>query len=1031
MPGVTQSVTGRAILALPKRMALSIRLFGPLEITLDGQPLPKLARPGGERLLALLAVRGGGPLPRPVVAATLWPESEEARAQFYLRRSLTEVRRALGPDVARYLTEPTTRSLGMNPESVECDLIRFDAALAARDHSGAAALYGGPLLEGWDDEWVLSERTRCEAAFLDALEATALGAKGTREAVGVLRRIVAIEPGRESAWRALMEALASEGEAGELVQAYRRLRIHLRREARIEPSPETRACYERLRDDLRRRAAAFRPPSTVPLDLPAEPTARIPKPRTPLIGRAAEIESVRTLLGSERLATLVGIGGVGKTRLALAVLEGGSSNGETWWADLSALRDPALVRGRLADAVGVPEESLTGFLSERTGLLAVDNCEQVLDGAARAIADLLDDCPGLKVLATSREPLGVPGESVWRVPALSASESVALFLDRAKRVRADWTLTPETAPAVAGICRRLDDIALAIELATALLSVLTVEEIAERLDRRFEVLRFGARTLEARQRTLEAAMDWSWELLAPSERTLLGRLSVFAGGWNLEGAESVCGPGVLGDLRALAEKSLVVHEPPLGRYRLLETVREYAAARLDPADAPEVLRRHAEYFTGLAARAHARRGGGEAPRWMERLEADHDNLRAALDWSVERDPAGALRLGGSLYPFWRERGYRVEGSGRLRAALAAAPNGHPERARALLGLGGLCYDFDEYAAALAHLKAAREAALESADGWCAAESLRLEGLVLWNRGEHVSARACYEASLEGFRAEGRRDGMASVLACLGHLAWNLGDLPTATDFNTESQALYRTLGDEGGIAETSAHLGLIARSAEDYPLARRHLGEALDVRRRLGLRAGVAAAEHHLGVVAFLEGNLDEAAERLNASLSVWGELSDRGWQALSLNYLGLVFRDRGELAEAEACLVRALAIRRATPSKRAVAGVLFALGGVSLRRGDDSLAAARFAESVRLRQEIGHGEGVCESLCGLAVARAALGDAARSAACLRRARAGWDGPLPKGAQRFWDEACAKLGVPPGEIPQTSAESLESLDEFV
>ena len=624
----------------------------------------------------------------------------------------------------------------------------------------------------------------------------------------------------------------------------------------------------------------------------------------------------------------------------------------------------------------------------------------------------------------------MPGEFVWRVPTLAANESVALFLDRAQRIRPDWTVTPERAATIAGICRRLDDIALAIELATALLSSLTVDEIAARLDERFDLLRYGARTLQARQQTLEAAMDWSWELLSDGERALLASLTVFFGGWNLEAAESVCGPRVLPSLRALVEKSLVVYEGGRGRYRLLETVREYARLRLSPERAERIRERHGLFFQALAERATERRSSTLSARAMQLLDADHDNLRAAFDWGLTTGHGVAIGLAGTLWPFWRERGFRSEARRRLTDALSSAPGDAIGRQNALLGLGFLCYDFDDYDGAIANLEEASAFAERSGDPWCQAEALRGRGLVLWNQGHSALARDCYDKALARFAELDRKDGVAATLAALGHLAWNLGDLATATARNIECQAIFRDLGDEAGLAETASHLGLIARSVDDFPLARQHFLEALEIRERLGFAAGVATIEHHLGVVAFCEGSLDEATERLTRSAEAWRELGDRGWESNSLNYLGLVHRDRGDLASAEKTLLDALELRRKTSGARAVAGLLFALGGVSLQGGAASLARDRFLESAGIRHALALREGTVEALSGLAASLATLGDLDAASTSLAVAGELAAGEIFEGAERFAALARAALGTAASAVPLDLPTVTELLDRL-
>ncbi|MGH2389011.1 MAG: ATP-binding protein, partial [Chloroflexota bacterium] len=475
------------------------------------------------------------------------------------------------------------------------------------------------------------------------------------------------------------------------------------------------------------------------------PRHNLPRALSSLVGREAERREVPALLGEARLVTLTGSGGVGKTRLALAVageLVDHYPDG-VWLVELAAQAEPVLVPGAVAAALDVREEpgrlltaTLQDSLRDRRLLLVLDNCEHLVAACADLAAALLRACPGLRILATSREGLQVSGECLWRVPSLTVPdpghplppeltgsyEAVRLFVARARERRSDFTLNSQNARAVAEICARLDGIPLAIELAAARVGSLAVEGVAARLDDRFRLLTGGPRTALPRQRTLRAALVWSYDLLSEQEQVLLDSLSVFVGGWTLQAAEAVCGVGgaegerlggsadlpdvgtweVLDLLDRLVNKSLVQAEERAGgevRYALLETVRQYGQERLSAAgDAEATRRRHLAYFLALAEEAAPRLTDPEQGVWLGRLEADHDNLRAALGWARDSGVAEpALRLAAALWRFWATRGYLSEGRGWLEAVLADSEQRWPTaRAMALNGSGILAHHQGEY-----------------------------------------------------------------------------------------------------------------------------------------------------------------------------------------------------------------------------------------------------------------------------------------------------------------------------------------------
>ena len=454
-----------------------------------------------------------------------------------------------------------------------------------------------------------------------------------------------------------------------------------------------------------RRLRAVEPAEAEPAPRsPERPPHNLPSELSSFVGREEELTEVKRLLENNRLLTLTGSGGCGKTRLALAAARKVVERFENgvWMVELASLAEPSLVPQAVASTLGVRErpgssltEALSDYLRTRKLLLLLDNCEHLVDACAALAGALLHSCPGLRVLATSREALGITGEIAWPVPSLSLPdlrrlpdieslpryESARLFVERATTVNPNFKLTEQNAPAAAQVCYRLDGIPLAIELAAARAKVLSVEEISARLGDSFRLLAAGSRTAMPRQRTLHATMDWSHELLSQKERVLFRRLSVFAGGFTLEAAESICAgeelqrDEVLDLLSHLVDKSLVIMwEDRTGtRYRLLETIRQYGKERLEEVgEAAHVRERHAGYYLAVAEEAEPELKGERQVAWLERFELEHDNLRGAISWSLERRKAqDAARLGWALWLFWWIRGHFAEGRRWMEQALSA------------------------------------------------------------------------------------------------------------------------------------------------------------------------------------------------------------------------------------------------------------------------------------------------------------------------------------------------------------------------
>ncbi len=611
----------------------------------------------------------------------------------------------------------------------------------------------------------------------------------------------------------------------------------------------------------------------------------LPIQLTSFVGREKEIGEVKRLLSTSPLVTLIGAGGCGKTRLALQVAAGSVAeypNG-VWLVELAPLSDPALVLPTVAatqDLREVPDRPLAKTLADhlhpKSLLLVLDNCEHVIQACAELAETLLRTCPNLKLLATSREALNIAGETALSVPSLSLpdvhrttdvarmtqSEAVRLFVDRALAVKPDFHMTEANAPIVAQICLRLDGIPLALELAAVRVRALSLEQIAARLDDRFRLLAGGSRTALQRHQTLTALMDWSYDLLSEAERTVLRRLAVFWGGWTMEAAEAVCmGKGVeaaevLNLLTHLVDKSLVVVDEHKGvtRYRLLETIREYALRRLlESGEAETIRRQHASFFLILAEAVKLRDETWGV--WLKRFVSEHDNLRAALDWAFETDPDLGLKLVDVLGRFWFYSGYLSEGRGYLMRALEVtkAAGFTSRRAEVLHDAGRLAWQQGDYASARALLEESATLYREVGDKRFLALSL-----IFWGRIEAVlhgpqAALALQEEGIAILRGLGDlgKFYLANGLSYLGTSVAAQGDEETAHALQEESAALFREIGSKEFLATPLGYLGYLALRRGNYAEARSLFEESLRLWR----------GSHQWGIAWRLEGFAGLAAK--------------------------------------------------------------------------------------------------------------------------------------------------------------------------
>ena len=755
-------------------------------------------------------------------------------------------------------------------------------------------------------------------------------------------------------------------------------------------------------------------------------THNLPPQLTPFIGREALVAEIRERLEQPgvRLLTLTGPGGAGKTRLALQVaaeLVEVYADG-VWFVPLAPVATGTLVAATIAGALGIRETatdsveaSLRAYLRPRRLLLVLDNFEHVVD-ASPLVADLLSQCPDIQVLATSRAPLHISGEHELAIPSLElpplaralrlddalASEAVRLFVDRARAVQSTFELTEENAETVIAICRRLDGLPLAIELAASRVRLLPPKAILARLDSRLTLLTGGGRDRPERQQTLRGAITWSHDLLDRSQQTLFRRLAVFAGGWTLDAAEAIVGFGtdppisVFDCLDALHDSSLIrlqessepdaVADP---RFAMLQTIHEFASEQLTASgELAQVQENHAAWFLDLAREAEPQLPGPSAVSWLDRLEGDHDNLRAALDWlRGQGDGERAVTLAAALWRFWWLRGHVAEGRRQLETALAVdGSTASPARATALDGGGVLAETQGDYDRANALHREALALSRERDDKSGIARALGNLGVVAFDRGDDHQATSFLEESLALAREVGDQLLVATALNDLGAVAFERGDLDRAAPLYQESLGLRRRIGSGSEIARALNNLGGVAFARGDFGEACQLFSESLSLYRDAGDRWGAAGALLGLAVANHRQGNAPHAVMLLEESLSLFGEVGDRRGAALAALNLGDALRDSDDLTQAGVHYRDALVEFGAMEDRARVAQGLLGLGSAMVRAGDFERAATLLGAASTLTpgEEPKTGDATPETAsraADLEAIRAALGEEASTRA--------------------------------------------------
>ncbi len=960
---------------------LRIHVLGEFRVEADGVVLGDANWPRRDvkRLLQLLAVRHAHRLGREEIAEILWPgvAGEAGRNRLYnivylLRGVLEPQRPARAPSSfvhsgAEMLHLGPAQALWIDADAFEQAL---DAAVAAEPYAAqglleqAAGLYRGPLLEGTSDEpWVEPDRTHLEQRYRGALRSLAQSHQGqgrTEAAIGMLQRLVRIDLTDEAAQRSLIQALADAGRTAEALAQYRLCKEVLAAELGVAPSSQTVALAQRLKAPGVAAEASPSGASTLEAHVAgasavgAAPTPRrhqLPHGLPSLIGRDGELAALRALCerADTRLLTLIGVGGVGKTQLALrlgAALQGRFEHGVAFvsLAALAPQSEPQWVASTVARALGLvqsgaatPQELLREHLADKQLLLVLDNFEHLLPHAARLLSEWLAHAAQLTLLVTSRTPLHVQGERLFALgplalpnaaggsdgatpPAsLARVPALALFVQRAAAIDSTFALTADNAAAVSAICTHLDGLPLAIELAAARIRLFAPADLLARLDRRFALLSHGLLDSPDRHRSLGAVLDWSYQLLSPAAQQLFAAMSVFRGGATLEAIQAVCGAGdgsVDDVVDALLDHNLLVVHVDAGgdrRFGMLESVWAYAAQRLNRA--ADLQHQHAQYFCAMVQNIECQLRGPQQKALLDRLEADHDNLRAALRWGIHNDATLAHQLSASMSELWIVRGHATEAQdfmGRILALRADVPPAH--RARALQTASRMQWRLGNFQAADTLLKQVLK--LQRAVGDSLGMARALNGLAAMRgaMGQPEDAVPMLQLALEQARSSGQGFAVSSVLMNLGQVLINLGEYRLARTYVQESEALQRQLNDSCGLCYLLMTAGELARVHNDIEGAQLCFDEALDLARGNG----------------------------------------DRPLIATALSLLCQTAADRRDFSRSEALINECLAISRTHGLKVVTATALVCSARVALSQGQLDRAGEALTESQALYRDIG-----------------------------------------------------------------------------
>ncbi len=921
---------------------IRLRCFGPFAAEVNGQPLPVLHSKKERLLLAYLTVCYGREVERGEVAMALWPDSLEDQARFNLRQTLSGLRKALGSAAVR-LESPARNTLCLNLFGDEADVIAYDIAARRTDEASlerVAGLRSDPFLKGWGERegemWAASERearSKQSANAARELCRRALAKRDCPGAKGWLQHLAASKIVDESLWREYIQTLLDGGEFPLALRAFEELESHLNSIDRALPAPETMALHQRIPEAERKKMLWQAAPT---------PTPQLPLLLDRFVGREAEREAIRRhfIEDNGRLLTLTGHGGVGKTRLALEATRSLTEHfaNWVWFAPLADLRDAeeipiAILKAfrRKRAATGEPLEQVTTFLNGKKAptLLILDNFEQLSQNGAGIIRTLLAAVPRLTCLITSRRRLGIAGEQSLVVPLLPAPEdgqplheltrnpSVQLFIDRARTPRPAFQLTGENGEDIAALCRRLEGLPLAIELTAMRASMLTPAQMLTELEDRFALLTLRDAGRDYRHQSLQAALQWSYDLLPPELRTLFSRLAVFRGGWTLEAAQSVCQySAALDGLDRLHTCSLLLLEEVSAtmRWRMLTSVREFAQETLTPEERAQRERRHARYYLALARRAQRVIKGAEQEKWLARLEREQENLQKALTWALAHDTNMALRFGDALARYWEVRGSLAEDRRYLALALACPDAGGNKKVRmkALLTLANLTWHKGGLDLTRGYYEEGLRLAQEVSIPRDVCRALNGLGVIALHQGNYEETRAHFEQSLARYREIGDLQGVATLLHNLGDLYILLDRMETSVDYYRQSLTLREANGDALLLARSLVGMGIAQCYLQRHTEARACIERSLAITRKLGHTKGIANALHCLGLALEGQGETAAAWTQYEESIRLRSKVEDRLGVAESLEKYAARAAADSQPARAACLLGAAEAIRDA-----------------------------------------------------------------------------------------------------------------------
>ena len=973
---------------------LEIRLLGRFELIRDGEPLDptSLGRRKNQSLLKLLLSERGRVFTKDELVDQLFADLDPDKAIANLYSRISKLRSVLEPGLSRGNESRFILRSGdgycFNPDAdcwIDTEVFRttleqaeeyrqseqWDQAKHA--YREAVALYRGEFLsEDRYEEWTLEPREHWKTLYLQALEQLAACHNKLDEhaaAIDRIQQILDLIPYDEAVFQQLMRYHNDAGEHGAALKAYDRCRHALRTHLGVEPSSTTEKLHKRIQK-RHEAGPALSPPNN------------LPTPWTSFVGRRSEIAHAKRLVSESRLLTLTGIGGSGKTRLALQVASAllAEFDDGVWWAELTPVGQPDLVADAVASTLGLheasgssPLETLAAFLAPSSSLLILDNCEHVIGGCVPLVEHLLRTCPALHILTTSREALGVMGEVRLPVPPLAYPDSetlhpkssqdfpaIELFLERARNHDAGFRLTEENAPAVARICRKLDGLPLGIELAAARLRTSTAIEIDERLDDRFRWLTRGRRGGDPKHRTLEAALDWSWELLSASEQALLRRLSVFRGGGTVDAVEAICSVPplrsveILDVLTQLIDKSLVQTRTDQNRtrYTLLETVREYATAQLQevPDEQRQIRDRHADHYMDFLEHWGALLKTNRQTESLARIDAEIHNIRAAWRQAIDRGDLESLSRNLDFFTIFHDQRPFSQAEQLLSETLTQLE---------------------------AWMDDGRNASADELALW--ADLLTKRGLFCFRLGRLEEASSLLQQSIDIARRLEDRMLLATSLTRLGIILHNLGKYRKARQHHDESIRLFRKIGDRWALMSTLMRSGLLLNTLGEYEQAQRRYRESLDIARALDDPRAIAHTLGYMGRNELYLGNASKARGRCRKALSTLEEIGDQFAVALVLAYLAEIECRTDNHESAERFARDSLAIFEELDDQSGIAHALRILGDALYAAGDVRRADASYRKALKISVDTQKLPSLLDALTGLATVYTHQGNAERA----------------------------------------------------